>query len=142
MTLLTLTVDIREKFGAIANANLDLGSIITSIITAAITLAALAIIIYFISGGYSWLTAGGDKAKVEEARNRITNAVIGLAIVAATYAIYSIVDSFFGIGLVTPTPNGMVDINCLNSPCSCGSGVCNGICRFPSGDNPSAGSCI
>lgn len=48
-------------------------------------------------GGIEWITSGGDKGKVESARNRITNALIGLTIVAAAYAFWLIVLYFLGI---------------------------------------------
>ena len=64
-----------------------------------VTLGGVAFIIFLIWGGISWLTAGGDKGKVETAQKMISNALIGLAIVAASYAIYNLVLDFFGIDL-------------------------------------------
>lgn len=53
--------------------------------------------LYLLTGGVSWLTSGGDKAKLAEARDKITNAIIGLVIVAAAYAIFALVGQFFGL---------------------------------------------
>ncbi len=100
------TVDIRQEI--VSNNDLNypnitgdaLGTIVSSVVGVAIIIAGLATLIYFIWGGYNWLTAGGDKAQVEAARSRITNALIGLTIVASSFAIYKLVDSFFGIGNV------------------------------------------
>ena len=43
--------------------------------------AALAAFFYLILGGFQWITSGGDKAGTEAAREKITAAFIGLAIV-------------------------------------------------------------
>jgi hypothetical protein len=51
-------------------------------------------------GGIFWITAGGDKGKIEEARERITGAVIGLAIVASSWAVFLLLNHFFGLSLV------------------------------------------
>lgn len=75
-----------------------LSTIVSNAAVAIFTLSGLAVFIYLIWGGYEWLMAGEDKAKVEAARTRITNAVIGIAILASAWVIYSIIDKFFGIG--------------------------------------------
>lgn len=92
------TVDIRGELEAVG-VQFDLGLIISQIITLLITLGALALLLYFIRGGYLWLTAGGDKAQVENARSSITNAILGLAILASVFAIFTLIDVFFGIGI-------------------------------------------
>ncbi len=77
----------------------DLGSLISKGISAAIIIAALLTFMYLVWGGIEWLTSGGDKTKYEAARDRITAAVIGLAIVAAAWAIMKLIGTFFGINL-------------------------------------------
>jgi len=126
-------VDIRSEFDSNGLYQLGgeggqaLSNIISSFVPLAITLAAVALFLYLIWGGYNWLTAGGDKAKVEDARNRITNALIGLTIVASAFAIFSLIDHFFGINLVQQTSSPTQGITCTN--CFCGnSGYCDGAC--------------
>ncbi len=75
----------------------DIGTLINAVFTAAVVIAVLFVFFMLLMGGYGWITAGGDKAKVEEARTRITNAIIGLAIVASAFAIMTIVANFFGV---------------------------------------------
>ena len=43
-------------------------------------LAAILVFAFLIMGALQWLTSGGDKNKVEGARNKMTNAVICLLI--------------------------------------------------------------
>jgi len=66
-------------------------------VDAAIIGAGILLLVYLVFGGIEWLTSGGDKAKIESARAKITNALIGVAIIAAAYAVWIIVLTFFGI---------------------------------------------
>ena len=75
----------------------NLGSLVGGAVGAAIVIALILAFLYLIMGGIQWITSGGDKAKTEEARNRITTALVGLAIVAAAWAIMRLVGFFFGI---------------------------------------------
>ncbi|MBP7842982.1 hypothetical protein KA017_03175 [Candidatus Woesebacteria bacterium] len=64
------------------------GALIEQILTIVITIAAIIIFIMFLWGGLEWITAGGDKAKIEKARNRITQSVIGLFVLAGVIALF------------------------------------------------------
>ena len=75
----------------------DLGVFISKTMGAALIIAALLVFIYLVWGGIQWITSGGDKGKTEEARNRITAALVGLAIVAAAWAVIQLIAYFFGI---------------------------------------------
>ena len=76
----------------------DIGSLLTGLLNMVMFVAALLVFAYLIWGGIQWITSGGDKGKTEEARNKITAAIIGLAVLAASYAIFLIVLSFLGVG--------------------------------------------
>lgn len=54
---------------------------------AIITIGAIMVLIYFLWGAIDWIGAGGDTAKVDKARNRITNSIIGLFLLVFTYSI-------------------------------------------------------
>lgn len=79
-----------------------LAYLIALIWTTLITLAGITTLLFLIWGGLEWLTAGGDKNRVESAQHRITNAIFGLAFVAGSLAISIFVQSVFGINLVNP----------------------------------------
>jgi hypothetical protein len=82
------------------NANItDLGSYSSNIVGLILSLAGMATFIYMAYGGVMWITASGDKGKIEDARNKITNAIIGLAIVASSWAIFLVLNHFFGLGI-------------------------------------------
>lgn len=83
----------------------DLGVFISKLVGLALIVAAILVFIYLVWGGLQWITSGGDKGKTEEARNRITAALVGLAIVAAAWAIIQLVSYFFGIDIFGGTTN-------------------------------------
>ncbi len=80
--------------------NLDYNELVSKIIDVVFIVAAAMTFFYLIFGAISWITSGGDKGKVEAARNKITAAVIGLLILAATWGAFTlIVQLFFGTGV-------------------------------------------
>lgn len=74
----------------------DIGSLFNAVLSFVMVIAALLVFFYLIMGGIDWITSGGDKGKTESARNKITAAVIGLIILAASYAILQLVLNFLG----------------------------------------------
>ena len=74
-----------------------------------VVVGSLAFLLYLVWGGIEWITSTGDKAKAESAQKRISNALVGLAIVAASWAVWNIILYFFGINIDTlcsPNPLG------------------------------------
>lgn len=67
-----------------------------------VTVGGLAFIIFLIWGGVEWLTAGGNKDRVQTAQSMITNAVIGLAILVGSYAIALFVQNALKINIMAP----------------------------------------
>ncbi|MGD9129406.1 MAG: hypothetical protein PVJ09_02890 [Candidatus Woesebacteria bacterium] len=74
----------------------DIGAMINGLLRIVMVIAALLVFAYLIWGGIEWITSGGDKGKTENARNKITQAVIGLVVIAASYAILTLVLNFLG----------------------------------------------
>jgi len=65
-----------------------------------IIVGGLAFILYFLWGGLQWIMAGGDKSKIEEARGKLTQGLIGLAILAASYVIIKFLETAIGMDLL------------------------------------------
>jgi hypothetical protein len=93
----TLNVDIDSQIKSRIAINTTLGDFVAKILPPVLIVGGLATFMYLILGGVQWITAGGDKGKITEARDKITQAVIGLAIVACAWAVSMIVNYFFGI---------------------------------------------
>lgn len=64
----------------------------------AITIGSLAVIVYFLLGAFTWITSGGDKTKVEDARNKITNAIIGLVLLVSSFVLLSFLSKILFAG--------------------------------------------
>lgn len=74
-----------------------------SILVAAITAAAgIAFLFYFLIGALNWVTAGGEKGKVDSAQKTMTNAAIGLIAVIVSYFIAGIVGTVLNIDVLNP----------------------------------------
>lgn len=70
--------------------------VINGVLSFVMLIAALLVFFYLILGAFQWITSGGDKSKVEQARNKITSAVVGLIILAASFAILNLALAFLG----------------------------------------------
>ncbi len=76
----------------------DLGSLVTSLISAVMGISVLLVFAYLVWGAIEWISAGGDSGKVEKARNKMMQAVIGLLALAASYAILQLALKLLGLG--------------------------------------------
>lgn len=93
----------RASNEVLAGSETTFGEWLARIFGALLAVSALLVLIYLAWGAISWITSGGDKSKVENARNRITQAIIGLIVLAATTAIYMMIQSFLGIEVLNIT---------------------------------------
>lgn len=80
--------------------NLTVGSIVSGAISLLMLVVALVFFFILILGGLRWVMSEGDQKNVEAARNQITNALIGLAIVFAAWAIMKLIETVFGISIL------------------------------------------
>lgn len=75
----------------------NIGQLIQIGADAVFLVGTIAVLVYLLLGAFKWITAGGEKGKIEEARNMMTQAVIGVVLLAAVFAIYSLVLTFIGL---------------------------------------------
>ncbi len=73
---------------------------IAQIWKALVIAGGLAFLVYFLQGGIEWITAGGDKTKIESAQKKITGGIIGLAILVTSYAIVGLIGTLLNIDLL------------------------------------------
>lgn len=81
--------------------DITFGGIISGAVSLILLVVALVFFFVLIMGGLKWVMSGGDQKNVEAARNQITNALIGLAIVFATFAIMKLIETIFGITILS-----------------------------------------
>lgn len=85
----------------------DLGKFVSNVLTLAFAIALLVVLVMLVWGAFEWITSGGDKEAVGKARNRIVNALIGLAVLAVAFALATVAGQFLGFKLTEipiPTP--------------------------------------
>jgi hypothetical protein len=64
--------------------------------------AGIAFVLYFLLGGLNWITAGGDKGKIDKAKGMMTGGAIGLIIIVLSYSITWIVSAALGLNILEP----------------------------------------
>ena len=77
----------------------SLGALISNLVGALFIAGFLLAFVYLLVGGIGWITSGGDKTKLESARNQITNALVGIIVVGSAYALAKLVALFFGLNI-------------------------------------------
>jgi len=75
-------------------------SLIRALIGFALVAGSIAFIFWFLTGALQWITSGGDKDRVQRARDRISNAVLGLIILFSIYAALWLISRFLGVNLL------------------------------------------
>lgn len=88
-----------EKFG---EANVGIEKLVSNLIGVGTIVAGIILVGYFIFGAVQWSAAGGDKAQIDTAKKTITNAVIGMVLVAAGMIVVSIIETILGVSITRP----------------------------------------
>lgn len=87
----------------------NISDFINAVIRLAFILALVIVLVMMIWGAVQWIFSGGEKEAVASARDRIIHALIGLAILAVTFALVVIAGQFVGIDLlgklIIPSPD-------------------------------------
>jgi hypothetical protein len=99
-------------FSGITDATAGLTGVakIVSTIIGVLTIAGgIWFLFQFIIGGFNWITSGGDKAKLQSARDRITNAFIGLVVLVGGWAILALAGHFFGVDFLINNPGTIIN---------------------------------
>ncbi len=76
--------------------------LISNVLVVLTIVASIAFVLYFLLGGLNWITAGGDKSKIDKAKGMMTNGAIGMIVIAVSYAIVWIVGKALGIDILNP----------------------------------------
>lgn len=84
-----------------SSADGGFGIFVSSMLRVAMIIAAIIVLVFLIWGAIEWISSAGDKSKLESARGKISNAVIGLILLAGTIAIFIVVQQFLGIDFLT-----------------------------------------
>lgn len=89
------------------------GSVFTSFLSGAIGLMTVIALIWFIFnfmiGAIGIMTAGGDKAKVESSRAKITQGIIGIVLVIGAIFFIQLFASLIGVGDIILSPTTIIE---------------------------------
>jgi type IV secretion system pilin len=83
--------DVGEKAEVGGAATASLPDVIGRLINVALGFIGILLLVYILWAGFMWMTAGGDEGKVKTATTMIRNAIIGLLIIIAAFAISNFV---------------------------------------------------
>jgi len=86
------------NFYTLCDTTFTANDIVRTVVQILLIAAVVIALVFLIWGGIKWILSGGDKGKVEAARNTIIGAIIGLVIAFAAFFILNIVANLFGIG--------------------------------------------
>ncbi|MDO8619546.1 MAG: hypothetical protein Q7R49_06440 [Candidatus Daviesbacteria bacterium] len=78
----------------------SLGQGLDRLVLPTFSIAAFAVIIYFIIAGFKYLSSGGDKEELAKAQGMITHAIIGFMLLIALFLVVNFLFArLFGTGI-------------------------------------------
>jgi hypothetical protein len=86
------------------SAEVSTANIIRSAVNLLLFVAFVVALIFLVIGGIRWVLSGGDKEGAGKAKETVTAALVGLAVVLGAWILISIILNFFGI------PGGLVNL--------------------------------
>jgi len=98
----SLAVDIGSSFGSPFGQTAGVGSLVSTIVSAALVLAGIIVLVFFILGGIGMISsAGNDNPEgAAKAKQALTSAAIGFIIVFAAYWIIQIIEKITGVNIL------------------------------------------
>ncbi len=79
-----------------------LEKIVSNILALLTVIGGLVFITYFMLGAISWITSGGDTAKVGKARDQMLQGALGLIVLTLMYALVGLIGSIVGMKILNP----------------------------------------
>lgn len=104
---------ISQSIGVLTNqadSAVKLAGFIAMFLRISLILGSVFSLLYLVWGAFEWIVSGGDKGAIENARNKIIHAVIGLSLVALVLVLINFIGSFLQIdllNLIIPTASNL-----------------------------------
>ena len=80
-----------------SSGSLNGTQVINDVTSLLFTIAAVSCLVFLIWGGIDFIISGGDKSKADSARQRMMYAIIGMIVVASSFAVWKLVMEIVGI---------------------------------------------
>lgn len=81
--------------------NIGISPIIQTGVTLLFVFAILLTLFFLIYGGIRWIVSGGNKEKLQQARQTLTYAIIGLIVVLLSFFIINVIGGIFAVNLLS-----------------------------------------
>ena len=88
--------------GDIGGSTSAFEKLISNTLVVLTVVSGISFVLYFLLGGLNWITAGGDKGKIDKAKGMMTGGAIGLIIIVLSYSITWIVGKALGLNILEP----------------------------------------
>ena len=85
---------------SVGNYETNFWNLVSSLLSVVMPIAGLLVLFYLIWGGFEWLTSEGDSGKLEKARKKMMHAIMGIILLAVTFAIFSLVQQMLGVCII------------------------------------------
>ncbi|MBI2640988.1 hypothetical protein HYW87_00100 [Candidatus Roizmanbacteria bacterium] len=67
-----------------------LGKLIATGVRLFLIIAAFVMMLYLFQGAWDWIISGGEKERLEKARNKMSNAIIGMILIVIVFALFGV----------------------------------------------------
>jgi hypothetical protein len=91
-----------QPTGGIEGATSAVEKLISNVLVVLTVVAGISFTLYFLLGGLNWITAGGDKGKIDKAKGMMTNGAIGMIVITVSYSVVWIVSKALGLNILEP----------------------------------------
>lgn len=89
-------IDLPPALNQLGVGSTGISKFLNNLITLIYTISFVVFVFMLLWGGFQWLSSGGEKEAIGEARQRIIHALIGIVILAVAFAIFEVVGTFTG----------------------------------------------
>lgn len=88
---------IQAPAGVPSGPDFSLGNLATTGIAVMMIFGIILALLYLIWGGFSWITSGGDKEKLDKARKIIIYSILGLILMSLALVVVNVLASALGL---------------------------------------------
>lgn len=98
--------------GASGNSGVTfLQNAIPAFIRLGFVVGSVVFLFIIIIGAIQWISSGGDKQALESAKGKVSNAIIGLVVLFAIFAILNLINIFFKVDILNITLPTLNDVS-------------------------------
>lgn len=88
--------ELQKFIGTDSTGAAGISKFLSNLITLIYSLAAVVLIFMLLWGAWDWLTSEGEKEKLESAKKKIVNAIVGIMLFAVAFAVIQVLGTFTG----------------------------------------------